>query len=146
MGLFDRLYIINYFTYHANYEISGSRIFIAIYNDKLEVQNPGVMLPGMSIEQFKAGVSRIRNPVIARTFGELGLVEQWGSGYERIHDACITGGYPEPRWEEFGSALRVTFYPHPEVAGQNQLAAKTGTKSAPSHKKPNTRFRHDKTH
>jgi ATP-dependent DNA helicase RecG len=118
---------------HANYEISGSRIFIAIYDDRLEVQNPGVMLPGMSIEQFKAGVSRIRNPVIARIFGKMGLVEEWGSGYERIRNACVNGGYPEPKWEEFGSALRVTFYPHPEmISQQSELGAGVGTQSAPS--------------
>lgn len=101
---------------HANYEIPGTRIFVAIYDDKLEIQNPGIMPPGMSIEQFKAGVSRIRNPVIARIFGELELVEEWGSGYKRIRKACQLGGYPEPQWEELGTVLRVTFFPHPEVA------------------------------
>ncbi len=100
---------------HANYEISGTRIFIAIYDDKLEIQNPGIMPPGMSIEQFKAGVSRIRNPVVARVFSELELIEEWGSGYKRIKDICQVGGYPEPVWEELGTVMRVTFFPHPEV-------------------------------
>lgn len=117
---------------HANYEVSGSRIFVAIYDDKLEIQNPGIMLPGMSIEQFKAGVSRIRNPVIARTFGELQLIEEWGSGYKRIKEACESGGYPVPTWEEFGSALRVTFYPYPSAGLVSELSAETGTKLAPS--------------
>lgn len=114
---------------HANYEVTGSRIFIAIYDDRLEIQNPGIMMPGMSIEQFKAGVSRIRNPVIAKTLGQLELIEEWGSGYKRIQDACEQGGYPLPEWEEFGSALRVTFYPHPEVV---ELGAEPGTQLAPS--------------
>lgn len=114
---------------HANYEVTGSRIFIAIYDDRLEIQNPGIMMPGMSIEQFKAGVSRIRNPVIAKTLGQLELIEEWGSGYKRIQNACERGGYPLPEWEEFGSALRVTFYPHPEVV---ELGAESGTQLAPS--------------
>lgn len=42
------------------------------------VENPGILLPGMTIEDMKQGVSRIRNPVIARVFRELGLIEQWG--------------------------------------------------------------------
>ena len=117
---------------HANYEVNGSRIFIAIYDDRLEIQNPGIMPPGMSIEQFKAGVSRIRNPVIAKTLGQLELVEEWGSGYKRIKDACEEGGYPIPKWEEFGSALRVTFYPHSEIHSIAQLGAESGTQSAPS--------------
>ncbi len=121
---------------HANFEISGTRIFVAIYSDKLEIQNPGIMPPGMNIEQFKAGVSRVRNPVIARVFGELELIEEWGSGYKRIKEACSKGGYPEPIWEELGTVLRVTFYPHSDLAPQ--LSAETssrhqvGTKSAPS--------------
>ncbi|MBS0350555.1 MAG: putative DNA binding domain-containing protein [Proteobacteria bacterium] len=113
---------------HANYEISGTRIFVAIYDDRLEIQNPGIMPPGMSIEQFKAGVSRIRNPVIARVFGELNLVEEWGSGYKRIREACKQGGYPEPQWEELGTVLRVTFFPHPDFA-HKAPADQVGTKS-----------------
>ncbi len=124
---------------HANYEIPGTRIFVAIYDDKLEIQNPGVMPPGMSIEQFKAGVSRIRNPTIARVFGELGLVEEWGSGYKRIKEACHRGGYPEPQWEELGNVLRVTFYPHPEVA----TVAPSGTKSGLSRDQVGTKFELD---
>ncbi len=114
---------------HANYEVTGSRIFVAIYDDRLEIQNPGIMMPGMSIEQFKAGVSRIRNPVIAKTLGQLELIEEWGSGYKRIKNTCESGGYPLPKWEEFGSALRVTFYPHPEVM---EVGAEFGTQLAPS--------------
>ena len=38
---------------HANYEISGTRIFVAVYDDKLEIQNPGVMPPGMSVDNSK---------------------------------------------------------------------------------------------
>ncbi len=111
---------------HANYEIPGTRIFVAIYDDKLEIQNPGIMPPGMSIEQLKAGVSRIRNPMIARVFGELGLVEEWGSGYKRIKYTCQRHGYPEPQWEELGNVLRVTFFPHPEVAKITTAGTKLG--------------------
>lgn len=115
---------------HANYEIFGTRIFVAIYEDKLEIQNPGIMPPGMNIDQFKAGVSRLRNPVIARVFRELELIEEWGSGYKRIKEACAKGGYPEPVWEELGTVLRVTFFPHPETV--SQLGSDLGTQLAPS--------------
>jgi ATP-dependent DNA helicase RecG len=119
---------------HANYEITGTRFFIAIYDDKLEIQNPGIMPPGMSIDQFKAGLSRLRNPVIARVFRELELIEEWGSGYKRIKEACFKGGYPEPIWEELGTVLRVTFFPHSETS---QLSAKAprhqGAKLEPRH-------------
>jgi ATP-dependent DNA helicase RecG len=74
------------------------------------------MLPfGMTMEDLKSGVSKIRNRVIARVFREMGLMEEWGSGYKRVIHACQSGGYPEPDWEELGTAFRVTFHPHPAV-------------------------------
>jgi ATP-dependent DNA helicase RecG len=63
----------------------------------------------------QAGVSKIRNRVIARVFREMGLMEEWGSGYKRVIHACQSGGYPEPDWEELGTAFRVIFHPHPAV-------------------------------
>jgi ATP-dependent DNA helicase RecG len=40
------------------------------------VENSGILLPGITIEEIKQGVSQIRNPVIARVFRELDLIEQ----------------------------------------------------------------------
>lgn len=100
---------------HADYSLRGMRILIAIYADRMEVQNPGMLPFGMTMEDFKAGVSKIRNRVIARVFREMGLMEEWGSGYKRVIQACQSGGYPEPDWQELGTAFRVIFYPHPAV-------------------------------
>ena len=81
----------------------------------MEIQNPGMLPFGMTMEDFKAGVSKIRNRVIARVFREMGLMEEWGSGYKRVIHACCSGGYPDPDWEELGTAFRVIFHPHPAV-------------------------------
>ncbi len=97
---------------HCNYSITGSRIQIAIFNDRLEIQNPGMLPFGFTLEDLKEGVSRVRNRVIARVFNELDLMEEWGSGYKRITEVCVAGGYPEVSWQELGTSFRVTFYPH----------------------------------
>ncbi len=97
---------------HADYSLKGSHIQVAIFDDRLEIQNPGMFPFGFTIEDLKTGVSRIRNRVIARVFRELQWMEEWGSGYKRIIEACQKGGYPEPVWEEFGTTIRVTFYSH----------------------------------
>lgn len=73
---------------------------------------------GKPLDDFKAGVSRIRNRVIVRVLRELGLVEEWGTGYSRIIQACEEGGHPLPAWRELGAALRVSFEPHPEAVEQ----------------------------
>jgi ATP-dependent DNA helicase RecG len=96
---------------HADYSFTGSHIQIAIFNNRLEIQNPGMLPCGFTLDDFKMGVSRIRNRVIARVFHELKFMEQWGSGYKRMIEACRNEGYPEPKWEEIGTYIRVTFYP-----------------------------------
>ena len=75
------------------------------------------MLPfGMTLDDFKSGVSRVRNRVIAQVLHRLEIMERWGSGYERIREACREGGYPKPEWQEMGMCTRVIFRPHPDVA------------------------------
>jgi len=69
---------------HTDYSQHGAPIRIAFFDDRIEIENPGILLPGMTIEDMKDGVSKIRNPVIARIFRELDLIEQWGSGVRRI--------------------------------------------------------------
>lgn len=107
--------LINAFA-HTDYSLTGGCTQIAIFEDRLEIQNTGMLPFGFTIEDLKTGVSRVRNRVIARVFSELGLMEEWGSGYKRMIEACKEGGYPDPIWEELGSAIRVTFYPHPETS------------------------------
>jgi ATP-dependent DNA helicase RecG len=103
---------------HADYSLTGMRIRVAIYADRLEVENPGMLPFGMTLDDFKAGVSRIRNRVVARVLRELGLLEEWGTGYRRVLEDCRAGGYTAPEWQELGPALRVVFQPHPAAAAE----------------------------
>ena len=105
---------------HADYSLTGMRIRVAIYANRLEVENPGMLPFGMTLDDLKAGVSRIRNRVIVRVLRELGLVEEWGTGYRRVTQACEEGGYPSPDWQELSSVLRVIFEPHPEAVDEER--------------------------
>ena len=96
---------------HADYSLRGMTLKVAIYDDRLEVENPGGWPIGFSEEDFKAGISRPRNPAIARVLRELSVIEQWGSGYRRIQEASERGGYPLPIWKEVGLVLRSTLFP-----------------------------------
>lgn len=100
---------------HNDYSFQGAHIQIAIFEDHLEIQNPGMFPFGYTLEDFKAGVSRVRNRVIARVFHELELMEEWGSGFKRCKKDCMRGNYPIPKWEELGAFVRVTFLPHAQT-------------------------------
>lgn len=69
---------------HSDYSQRGAPIRVVFLDDRIEVESMGILLPGLTIEEMKQGASRIRNPVIARVFKELGLIEQWGTGVRRI--------------------------------------------------------------
>lgn len=97
---------------HADYSLQGTYHQIAIFDDRLEIQSPGMLPFGFTLEDFKSGVSRIRNRVIARVLHELRFMEVWGSGYRRIIETCESGNYPVPKWEELAMNVRVTFFPH----------------------------------
>lgn len=95
---------------HTDYSIKGSSIIIAIFDDRIEITNPGGMPYGLSLEDALAGSSRSRNRVITRTFHILELIEQWGSGLQKILNSCLQNGLKKPKLEEMGSQFRVTIY------------------------------------
>src|SRR5262249_47488159 len=69
---------------HADYAQLGAPIRIAIFDDRIEIENPGLLPFGLTVEDIRQGVSKLRNRVIGRVFHELHLIEQWGSGIQRM--------------------------------------------------------------
>ncbi len=94
---------------HADYSQTGAPIRLAMYDDRLEIENPGLLAGGLTISDVQAGVSKLRNRVIGRVFKELNLIEQWGSGFQRMAASCREIGLPEPTLEEVAFRFRVTF-------------------------------------
>lgn len=95
---------------HTDYSLTGAPIRIAIFDDRIEIENSALLPWGLTFEDLKSGVSKLRNPIIARVFNEMGLIEQWGSGIKRMTNACIEAGLSEPHFQEIGPRIRVTFY------------------------------------
>lgn len=93
---------------HADYAQTGVPIRLAIFDDRIEIDNPGGLPTGLTVSDIRRGVSKLRNRVIGRVFHELGLIEQWGSGIARMTHACLQAGLAEPALEELGSGFRVT--------------------------------------
>lgn len=93
---------------HADYSHRGTPIRVAFFDNRIEVESPGLLLPSLTIEDIKQGVSQIRNPVIARMFRELDLIEQWGSGIPGIFRQAAADNLPEPTIEELAGRVRFT--------------------------------------
>jgi len=92
---------------HTDYSQRGAPIRVSFFDDRIEIENPGILVPGMTIEDMKEGLSKVRNQVISRIFRELKLVELWGSGVQRIFSEAKKLGLPEPIVSEIGMRVRV---------------------------------------
>ncbi|MBE3133263.1 MAG: putative DNA binding domain-containing protein [Acidobacteria bacterium] len=95
---------------HTDYSQRGAPIRVSIFDDRLEVENPGLLPFGLTIEDLHHGISKLRNRVIGRVFHTLGLIEQWGSGVQRMTAACTEMGLAPPRLEEIATRFRVTIF------------------------------------
>lgn len=93
---------------HTDYAQRGAPLRLSIFDDRLEVENPGLLPFGLTLEDLPRGVSKLRNRVIGRIFHALGLIEQWGSGIQRMTAACREAGLAPPVFEELATRFRVT--------------------------------------
>lgn len=95
---------------HADYSQRGAPIRIAIFDDRIEIENPGLIPFNLTLDDLYRGISKLRNPVIGRVFHEIRLIERWGSGIKRMIEACLDAGLEKPLLEEIGTHFRVTFF------------------------------------
>lgn len=69
---------------HRTWDVN-SQIKISMFRDRIEITSPGGLPEGLSKEEYLAGqISVLRNPIIAGVFFRLGLIEQFGTGVQRI--------------------------------------------------------------
>ena len=116
---------------HASYAESSTPIRVGFYDDRVQVDSPGLLLPGMTVDTMRR-VSRLRNPALARIFREAGIMEQWGTGIQRVFEQVAQAGLPEPTIEEVIDRVRVTIHVrshNPADAGERNESLSRGTKS-----------------
>ncbi len=68
---------------HRDYSYSGS-IIINVNNSCMEFISIGGLLPGLSAEDIRSGISQPRNRRLAEIFHRLKLIESYGTGIRKI--------------------------------------------------------------
>lgn len=83
---------------HRDYYDKGGRITIELFNDRVEISNPGGLVSAISKNDFgKRSLSR--NPLIFGLFERMRMVEQIGSGISRMRDLMKENGLTPPEFD-----------------------------------------------
>ena len=93
---------------HREY-VAPSQVFVRMYDNRLEIQNPGGLLPGLTLAQVLAGgQSRRRNPIIAEVLRQMGKMTTVGRGLALIRQEMARLGSPSPEFASDAQSFRVT--------------------------------------
>ena len=85
---------------HRDYTIN-SVVEIRIIRDSLKVWSPGRLAPGITMpDLFISHASVLRNKGIAQVLYDIGWIERWGSGIQKMRSANEAAGIPEPVFQE----------------------------------------------
>lgn len=82
---------------HRDYYDKGARITIEVFDDRVEISNPGGLVSAIPKSEFGKR-SASRNPLIFGLFERMRLVEQIGSGITRIRDVMNDEGLTPPEF------------------------------------------------
>ena len=94
---------------HRSY-LEPNDIQVALYDNRLEITSPGMLLSGVNVKRMKEGYSKLRNRAIASVFAYVNIIEKWGSGIPRIMDEIREYGLQEPEFIAFENDFRVNIY------------------------------------
>lgn len=73
---------------HRDYSDEGRGVEVYIFDDHLEIKNPGSLLSSIRLEDIvnQTGAHQSRNTYVARVLRELGYMRELGEGMRRIYD------------------------------------------------------------
>ena len=94
---------------HRDYNRRGAPIMIAIFDDRVEVKNPGGLLPGLNIKKLE-GTHATRNQAICNIFHETMDMERFGTGIGKMNKLMKEHGLLAPEFSEEGDFFAVKFY------------------------------------
>lgn len=100
---------------HQDFSITGTGPVVEIFQNRIEITNPGI--PLVEIARIIDNPPRSRNEKLASLMRRLKMCEELGSGWDKIVLTCELKQLPAPRIELFNDCTRVTLYPEIPFSG-----------------------------
>ena len=84
---------------HRTYDAYNATLSLGIYDDWIEITNPGRFPAGVTPENIKSfHESRPTTLKIAQVLYRSTYLENWGTGISRMVDSCLAANLPEPEY------------------------------------------------
>lgn len=120
---------------HRDYNDTTREIEITFYDDRMEIANPGELVPPVTLEALQEcrQIHASRNPILVRVLAEAGIMREEGEGVPRMHDEMRKSHLRPPAFGAANSTFTVTLFNEPVfssvpvarnfVAGQMMVSA-----------------------
>ena len=116
---------------HRSYKEAGGSVGIAIYDDRVEIENPGTFPPDWDAEKMKSEhESKPQNPLLANVLYKRKVLESWGRGIGLMMSECSKAGLPEPEYKIWANSVTLIF--------RCEVANRPSTDQAPTRHRPGT--------
>ena len=95
---------------HRDYEIQSRETEVWFYEDRMEVSNPGEIVPPATVAGLRAGRPEhpSRNPLLVRALAGAGYMRDEGEGIPRIFEEMAAAALPAPGIEVRDGLFAVT--------------------------------------
>ena len=116
---------------HRSYRDAGGSVSIAIYDNRVEIENPGSFPPNWDVEKMKSEhESKPQNPLIANVLYKRKVLESWGRGIGLMMSECRKAGLPEPEYKIWADSVTLIF--------RCDVTNRPSTDQAPTKYRPST--------
>ena len=105
---------------HRDYSEEGRGIEIYVFDDRIEIKNPGGLLSTISVTDLQAmkGVHQSRNAYIARALRETGFMRELGEGMRRIFELMKSNELAPPDIESQNDSFTLRLHHRPMYSAE----------------------------
>lgn len=107
---------------HRDYKITGTYTQVNVFEDRIEVFNPGCLPPGVTVENIKDAQAS-RNEIIAALLKDLDYLEEYGRGIDIVFNKMREWGLLEPLFKNTVNSFKVIL-PGPKLSRLNERQIK----------------------
>lgn len=109
---------------HQDFTITGTGPVVEIFENRIEVSNPGA--PLVDIYRIIDNPPKSRNEKLAALMRRLGICEELGTGWDKIIISCESMQLPAPKIDLYEENTKVTIFsiiPYTSIANEDRLWA-----------------------